>query len=347
MAFDEAWMIYSLSGDDDFTIRETLVGMKESVGTLDVRDVNIVTLDANVSLDEFTANASTVPFLADKRLVLVEGLLSKFERRGGGRSGSSANGRKELSEWERLPLVLADVPETTDLVFVDGRLSASNPLLKLIQERVTAKTFNPPGPRELRMWIAERARSEGAQIEERAIQALAETIGSDLPVLASELRKLALVAAGRAITAEDVDGMVSYAQESNIFASVDAIVEGRVSEALGLVHGLLEGGSPTGYIITMIARQVRLLILAKEIGARRLSTGEASQRLRLSGYPLRKTLFQADRFSMERLVEIHRMLLEADLAMKSTGADDELILDTLIADIASQPSGGRPVDTRA
>ncbi|MDE2822260.1 MAG: hypothetical protein OXK79_01990, partial [Chloroflexota bacterium] len=108
-----------------------------------------------------------------------------------------------------------------------------------------------------------------------------------------------------------------------------------------------EGGSPTGYIITMIARQVRLLILAKEIGARRLSTGEASQRLRLSGYPLRKTLFQADRFSMERLVEIHRMLLEADLAMKSTGADDELILDTLIADIASQPSGGRPVDTRA
>ena len=340
-------MIYSLSGDDDFTIRETLAGMKESVGTPDVRDVNIVTLDTNVSLDEFTANASTVPFLADKRLVLVEGLLGKFERRGGRRSGSGANGRKELSEWERLPLALADVPETTDVVFVDGRLSASNPLLKLIQERVTARTFNPPGPRELRMWIADRARSEGAEIEERAIQALAETIGSDLPVLASELRKLALVAAGRAITAEDVDGMVSYAQESNIFASVDAIVEGRVSEALGLVHGLLEGGSPTGYIITMIARQVRLLILAKEIGARRLSTGEASQRLRLSGYPLRKTLFQADRFSMERLVEIHRMLLEADLAMKSTGADDELILDTLIADIASQPSGGRPVDTRA
>ena len=340
-------MIYSLSGDDDFTIRETLARMKESVGTPDVRDVNILTLDSNVSLDEFMANASTVPFLADKRLVLVEGLLSKFERRSGARSGSGANGRKELSEWERLPMVLADVPETTDVVFVDGRLSASNPLLKLIQERVTANTYNPPGPRELRMWIADRARSEGAEIDGQAVQVLAETIGSDLPVMASELRKLALVAAGRAISADDVDRMVSYSQESSIFASVDAIVEGRVSEALGLVHGLLEAGSPTGYILTMVARQVRLLILAKEIGARRLSMGEASQRLRLSGYPLRKTLFQADRFSMERLVEIHSMLLEADLAMKSTGADDELILDTLIADIASQPSGGRPVDTRA
>ena len=105
-------MIYSLSGDDDFTIRETLAGLKESVGTPEVRDVNIVTLGANVSLDEFTANASTVPFLADKRLVLVEGLLGKFERGGGGRrSSAGANGKKELSEWERLPLVLANVPK--------------------------------------------------------------------------------------------------------------------------------------------------------------------------------------------------------------------------------------------
>ncbi len=340
-------MIYSLSGDDDFTIRETIAAMKASIGTPDVRDVNIVTHGANVSLDEFTATALTVPFLADKRLVLVEGLLGKFERGGGRRSNAGTNGRKNLSEWEGLPPALMSVPETTDVVFVDGRLSASNPLLKLIRELVTAKTFNPPGPRELRMWIAERARGEGAQIEERAVQMLAETIGSDLAVVASEVRKLALVAAGRAIAAEDVDKMVSYAQEANIFASVDATVEGRVSDALGLVHGLLEGGTPTGQIMNMIARQVRLLILAKEIGARRLSTAEASQRLRLSGYPLRKTLFQADRFSMERLAEIHRMLLEADLAMKSTGTDDELILDTLIADIASQPSGGRPVDTRA
>lgn len=341
-----AWVIYSLFGDDDFTIRETLRGMKESVGTPDVRDVNIVTFGADVSLDEFASSASTVPFLADKRLVVVEGLLGKFER-GGRRSDSKANGSKNLAEWNELPGVLANVPQSTDVVFVDGRLSASNPLLGLVRELITVRTFNSPGPRDLRRWIAHRAQIEGAQIEEGAVRILAETIGSDLPVIASELRKLALAASGRAITGEDVDRMVSYVQESNIFASVDAIVEGRVGDALGLVHGLLEGGSPTGYIMMMIARQVRLLILAKEIGVRRLSTGEASQRLRLSGYPLRKTLYQADRFSLERLVQIHRMLLEADLAMKSTGADAILILDTLIADIASQPSGGRPVDLRA
>jgi DNA polymerase-3 subunit delta len=339
-------VIYLLSGDDEFTIRETLSELKDTVGTPDVRDVNIVTLGATVSLDELAANASTIPFLADKRMVVVDGLLGEFER-GGRRADTGSDNGKKLDDWKGLPDALANVPPTTDLVFVDGRVGTSNPLFKLIQLHVHARTFAVPGPKELRQWIANRAQLEGAEIEYQAVDTLANTIGSDLQVIVSELRKLAILAWGRAITHEDIEQMVSYTREANIFSAVDAVIEGSVSVALGLVHEILQAGSPTGYILTMIGRQVRLLILAKEIGGRRLSTGEVSQRLKLSGYPLRKTLYQADRCSMERLVEIHRALLEADLAMKSTGADDELILDTLIAGIASKQRGGRPEDPRA
>ena len=142
-------MIYSLSGDDDFTIRETLAGMKEGVGTPDVRDVNTVTLGANVSLDEFTANASTVPFLADKRLVLVEGLLGRFERTGGPPFPAPVRtARRSFRSGSICRWCSRTCPIRRDVVFIDGRLSPSNPLLKLIQELVTAKTFHPPGPRE-------------------------------------------------------------------------------------------------------------------------------------------------------------------------------------------------------
>lgn len=339
-------MIYLLSGDDDFTIRETLTEMKEGVGTPDVRDVNIVTFGANVSLEELAATAATVPFLADKRMVVVDGLLGRFER-GGRRPASELSNGKKLDEWQGLPDILTSTPKTTDLVFVDGPVSSSNPLFKLIQRHVDARTFAVPGPKELRQWITSRAQIEGTEIDYRAGDTLANTIGTDLPVIVSELRKLALLAWGRAITHEDVEKMVSYTKEPNVFAAVDAVVEGQPTVALGLVHQMLIAGSPPGYILTMIARQVRLLILAKDIGARRLSTGEVSQRLRLSGYPLRKTLDQADRFSMDRLVAIHRTLLEADLAIKSTGADDELILDTLVAEIGTRPRGGLKEDTGA
>ena len=101
-----------------------------------------------------------------------------------------------------------------------------------------------------------------------------------------------------------------------------------------MVHGLLQGGAPPTYLLVMLARQVRLLILAKEMKANGVPGNELGSRLGLSGYPLRKTLDQERAFTSERLVETHRKLLEADLSMKSTGSDDGLIVDMLVAQLS-------------
>lgn len=330
-------MIYLLYGDDDFTIGETLAGLKEGVGPEDLRDVNISELDgANVTLDLLKATAGSVPFLAEKRLVIVRGLLSKFERRGRGQSGESA--RPSADEWAALDQSLPLLPPTTDLVFVDGKLVPSNPLLKVVRPHAEVRTFSLPRPNELRDWIRRRAGSLAIQIEPRAVDTLAETIGNDLRVVSNELEKLALYRSGETVRHEDVEEMVSYTGDANIFAAVDAMLEGRPGVAIRLVHKLLTAGSPAQYLLVMMARQVRLLLLAKEIKAAQVPAAEHGTRLGLSGYPLRKTMQQESRFSHDRLVEIHGKLLEADLATKTLPVDEEVILDTLIADVASTPS---------
>ncbi|MCY4577967.1 MAG: hypothetical protein OXD31_02870, partial [Chloroflexi bacterium] len=83
-------------------------------------------------------------------------------------------------------------------------------------------------------------------------------------------------------------------------------------------------------VITMLARQVRFLILAKDLKSRGFAQDEIGRRISISGYPLTKTMQQEGRFSAERLVEIHRRLLEADLSIKTGAADEEMALDTLI-----------------
>ena len=85
----------------------------------------------------------------------------------------------------------------------------------------------------------------------------------------------------------------------------------------------------------MIARQVRLLLLAKELKAQQVRPDEIGKRLSLSGYPLRKTLEQEARFTHERLANIHHRLLEADLSLKSTSTDEQLVLDLFIAEVAT------------
>ena len=335
-------MIYLLYGDDDFTIEEALASLRSEVGLPDVRDVNTAMFDgSSVSRAEVMATCDTVPFLADKRLVIVRGLLTKFERRRPSRSRSKTQPAEAgLGEWDGLSKYLERVPETTDLVFVDGALAASNPLLKTVQPHASSRVFSRPNPSELRQWIRTRVASMGADIEPDAVDELAETIGGDLRVVAGELEKLALYRSGASIRHEDVLEMVSYTRDANIFATVDAILEGRFAAAARMVHLILGSGGSPSYLLVMLSRQVRLLILAKDLAARRVPAPERGKRLGLSGYPLRKTMEQERKFRPEQLVLVHRRLLEADLSIKSSSLDESVALDLLVAEVAAIQHGG-------
>ena len=330
-------MIHVLYGEDEFTLQESLLSMKEDVGPAELRDVNISELNGpRVTFDELQATCDTVPFLAEKRMVIVEGLLSLFEA--GGRSAAGSRGapprERPLGMWAAMPEYLPSVPPTTELVFVEGRLRDSNTLFARIRAIVQVRRFPTPNGRELREWIRQRAAKRGVDIEHRAVDALAETIGADLRVLDMELQKLALYRWEETVRHRDVDELVSYVKEVNIFAAVDAVIEGRMGRAITLMEQLLDSGRAPSYLVAMIARQVRLLLLAKDLIAQGVSPAEIGKRLSITGYPLRKTLEQQGRFTIQRLAGIHRKLLEADLSIKRGATDEQLALEMLIAGLA-------------
>ncbi|MDE2766369.1 MAG: DNA polymerase III subunit delta, partial [Chloroflexota bacterium] len=69
-------MIYVFHGDDTFSANEALTALAEAVGPPDVREPNVSRLDAaGFSVNAFMAAAMVVPFLAERRLVVVRGLL--------------------------------------------------------------------------------------------------------------------------------------------------------------------------------------------------------------------------------------------------------------------------------
>lgn len=331
-------MLYLLYGEDDLAVEEAIASFKNDVGSPDLLDVNMASFVADkTSFAEVSATCNTVPFLAEKRLVIVKGLLGRFEstRSTGRRRQSASSGQSRLGDWEDLPGYVGNLPPTTDLVLADRRVGGSNPMLVALRPLAEVRTFPAPSGTELLRWIQDRAQSYGASIEPLAVNALADNIGQELRLLDSELRKLALYRLESTIRADDVSEMVSYVKEANVFAAVDAVLDGRTGIAIRLVHQILQSGRPATYLITMVARQVRLLILAKDLKAQRTPPDEIGKRLSISGYPLRKTLDQEGRFSHQRLAYIHKKLMEADLSIKSSSNDDSLVLDMLIADLAT------------
>ena len=324
-------MIYLLYGGDEVSLDERLSGMREEVQPEELRDVNVSVLDgAVVSLEELAATSGAAPFLADRRLVIVRGLLGRYEPQRQARRSE----RRSLGEWEGLPDVLGRVPDTTNLVFAEGALNSRNPLLALVRPLAETLTFPVPRHRELPRWIADRARRRGIEIEPRAADALAAAIGGNLRIVDSELEKLSIYRGDERIRYEDVRRMVAYVREANIFAAVDAVLERRPDHAVRHIHRLLDEGREPSYIITMIARQVRLILLARDVREQGVPRAEIGGRLSLSGFPLQKTLQQEERISSERLAAIHRRLLQADADLKTSAADDALVLDMLVAELA-------------
>lgn len=308
--------------------------MVKQVSPPDLRDVNVTSFEgSDVGFAEFCATSSTVPFLAEKRLVVVRGLLSRFERRPGADAGQ--RDQHGAGEWGGLGDYLPTVPETTEVVFADGRIGARNPLLSAIKPHAEVKTFPLPRGNRLPQWVRERAEGRGVEIEPRAAQTLADMVGPELRVLDSEIQKLAAYGRGGAIAHADVQELVSNTREASIFMAVDAVIEGRPGVALGHVGKLMQAGSSAGYVLAMLARQVRLLMVAKDLRRQGVSHEEMGPRLGVSGYPLRKTLEQAGATGFERLEALHRMLVETDLRTKSTAGQDELALDMLIAEAAA------------
>lgn len=336
-------MIHLLYGEDTLSLDEKLAALRAIDAPADLYDVNSTTIDgASANLTELEMAWSAMPFLADKRVVIVRGLLARFEpRRGRARGASRPRSKAAAGEWDGLGDRLANAPPSTELIFVEGSVARNNTLFRAISKVAEVHRFALPSAREMPQWVRERADKMGAAIEPRAIAALTEAIGNDTRLVDMELQKLALYRSGQRIRRQDVDAMVSYAKEANIFAAVDAALEGRAGVALRMKHQLMEAGSSPIYLLTMIARQVRFLILAKDLKSRGLRQDEIGERMSLRGYPLTKTLQQEGRFSAQQLVEMHRRLLEADLSIKTGAADEQTALDTLIVALAEPTQAGR------
>lgn len=349
-------MLYILHGDDDLGPEEVLASLRGKLGPREMVDLNTTRLDGSqVSLDEIRRICNTIPFLAPRRLVIVEGLLTTLApRRRGGRKPKTATpeeggeevqqreGQAALASLQDLAAYLRVLPETTVLVFLEpGTLPPEHPILALARElaqedppRAVVREFRAPREDQLGAWIARRVGKRGGRIAPDAAEALAAFVGRDLRRLDQEIVKLATyVRSERSITLEDVEALVPDTREANLFAFTDAVARRDVRQGMSILRRLLEEGSPPLVLLSMLARQVRILLQVKELPGQGYAAPRMARELGLHPYVVEKALLQTTSLSFPVLERMHRLLLEADLAIKSGAQDPESALDLLVVEV--------------
>lgn len=331
-------MIYILYGADDFSSREALKAIKNGLGDAENLSSNTVELEGGkLALSDLRATAEAMPFFGSHRLVIVRGLLNRFEplKKNGGSSGPrTARGQATRAEVaQSFAGSMKHLPPSTVLVLLDGKIEETNPLLQALNGIAQVQQYAPLKENELRKWAGDRVRLMGSTISPQALNLLVKMVGSDLWIMSGEIDKLTLYAAGRQIETMDVECMVAASREASIFELVDSVMLGQRIRAQQVMLQLLRDGASPVYIIFMLTRQLRLLVLAKDMMMSRADTAEIQNKLGVSGFIYHKTAEQAAKYSMERLKVFYHALMDADIAIKTGKYDEELALTMLITEL--------------
>jgi len=327
-------LLYILFGADDFSLRESLKELKQGWGDEESLAINTTLFEApKLTPAQLLGACDSPPFLGENRLVIVDGLLGRFERK----DGSSTRSKSLKSdEWQALVDYAARIPPFTQLVLLDGNIKKNNTLFKKLAPNADVREFRLPKGVKLQQWVQSRVAEYGVGISPQAAKLLVESAGDNLWTLANELEKLSLYAGGRRIEEEDVKQLTSYTKDTNVFAMVDAIVERRASAAMQTLHQLLTDGMAPPYLLVMITRQLRLMVQAKELVALKVPVTGMTEELGVSPYyPIDRLLKQTAGYSMSRLIEVYRKLLETDIGIKTGKWKGELALELLIAEVCS------------
>ncbi len=334
-------MYYILHGEDEFTRSEQVKELRKKMGDPQFADLNISLLDGKkVSLGELAHACDSMPFLLDKRLVLVEGLLARLEARRKKEEEPGDESREEekgSALAKELIAYLEHLPETTRLVFVEPKTLAKNNLVLKHAEkdkpRAYVKEFAGPAPRQLPKWIQERVKIKDGKIDSDAVNSLAAHVGSDLRLLDNEIEKLIIYRGHASITVDDVRELVASVQESNVFDLVDALGGRETNIALNLLHDQLNHNAVPQQLFALIVRQFRLLLQMKDLAVRGMTVDAAREQLKMHPFVAVKVWKQALNYTLPRLEEIYRKLLETDVAIKTGRSEPVVALDTLIVEL--------------
>lgn len=323
---------YILHGDDSISRDAALARMRKAMG--EDGDLNRSEFDGTqTSAAEVLAAVKSLPFLAEKRLVIVKGLISFISRRGAGKTGKAAA--------DRLIAELPSLPAFARLALVENELlSEKNRLLKAARTMENGYIKGFKKPQRLASWIKQRAQSEyDAEISAAAASAIAMLVNDDVLRADNELHKLVCYVDGeRAISEDDVAALTPYVPEANIFEMVDALAIGDGSRALELIHqSLHQNPGDAGFgLFGMIVRQFRLLSMTRDHldrggGAAGQAIGQA-----IGAHPFvaGKLATQARRFKALQLDAILKRLQRYDQDMKTGRIEPRLALELLVTSLA-------------
>jgi DNA polymerase III subunit delta len=313
--------LYYFYGEEPYLLDREVSRLLSLLVAPEYRDFNLNVFYGNECRGEDVADAAqTLPFFADRRLVLV-------------RNASALS----AGAFELLVPYVQNPSPATCLLFVGDKIDLRRKFFVEMKKHGELVEFRRLYENQLNSFVRSEARLLGKDIEGAAADYLVYLVGNNLQELVSQIGKLVDFSGNAAsITVAAVKEMASDTRADSVFDLANAAADRDCPRALRSLHTLLRDGQQPVQILFMLARHFRQVWVAGDLSAKKVSQQEMGRVLGMkSSFFLPGLVKQGRNFSSERMREIFSRLWEADQALKSVRVKPSVILERLVLDICS------------
>jgi DNA polymerase-3 subunit delta len=310
--------VYLIVGEQDLMLSQAVESLKSSVAEVADLDFNFETFEGeSVSVDDVVAACNTLPFVSERRLVIVRGV-----------DKMSKEAAETLVRYAENP------SPTTILALVGKKLAKNTRLYKAVDKLGGVIERKNPELREFPRLVQDMFTRAGKRISLQGAEYLVSAVGRDLQRLSVEVGKTVSYVGDRVeISLSDAEEVASTTVKTSVFELGTALGNRDCAAALRLLNRLLGDGESVFGLHALALRQLRDLLSARAL----IDRGEDSQDdlARALGRPawqMRNLAGQARRFSAGELVALLQAAAASEAEMK-TSRDPRLAFERWIVKV--------------
>lgn len=291
---------------------------------------------SDVSALDVIDMAQTLPFFADRRVVVIEnsGLLSPKS------AAKSVTGSKTAAalaeEADKIADFVPQIPDTAAVVFVEENVDRRGRLYKAIAKSQKDDLgfileCSTPEEADLRAWASGIFRRSGFTIDGRTLALFLSYTGEDMQNIAGEAEKLCCYSLGQGeITEQAVKDVCSPRIRDRIFDMIEAIALRDRKKALGIYMDLCALRTAPQVILTLMRRQFGQLMKIRELSGK-LPDSEIARQIGLPPFVVTKKYKPALRmYTTEELLDALEECTKADYESKSGRIDAGIAVEMII-----------------
>jgi DNA polymerase III subunit delta len=295
--------LFLFYGSDNFTANNKLQHWRQEFEKK-YGDLNIHIFDGeNFTAGDFDEAVSTLPFLSEKKLILIRDFLKN----------SREEDRKSVAEK------LDEIPEHCVVVFIEREApDARTAIYKKLCKAGQAIEFKDLEKPELIKWIKEEFAKKNSGIGAHEAEILADSVGPDLWQMSHEIEKLTLFSKDLPIDEKAIEDLTNANLSSSIFKLTDHLAAKNSRASIKTLNTLLLSGEDLMQIFFMIVRHFRILIQTRACLKRKMDRNMIVRKTGIHPFAAMNAINQSRNFTDEKLAWIYKKLLQIDIDTKSS-----------------------------